>query len=62
MIDKVAYEDAREYQIAMEHDRRARNEAETVLALQEEAAEAVETFKRHSAGLFMRWALRALGL
>lgn len=52
--DKIAFEDAREHQIAMEHARRARTEAETVLSLQEEAAEAWDHFQHHVAGFWGR--------
>jgi hypothetical protein len=60
MPDKQAFEDAREYQIAMEHNRRARNEAESVLVLQGEAEEAWRAFLQQEAGFFGRWMRRMI--
>ena len=60
MIDKIAYEDAREFQIAMEHERTARHEASTVLSLQSEAADAWDAFCAQKAGFFGRWMRRLM--
>lgn len=59
---KQAYEDQREFQIAMEHERRARNEAEGVLSLQQEATEAWDAFRHHQAGAMARHLLRLFRL
>lgn len=52
MIDKQKFEAAREFQIAMEHDRRARDEFGDVLSMEDELAEVGDTLAHHRRGLF----------
>ncbi len=47
----TAFEDAREFQIAMEHDRRARSELGTVLSAQDELQDAAQTLEHHRSGM-----------
>ena len=54
MIDKQKFEAAREFQIAMEHDRRARDEFGDVLSMEDELAEVGDTLA-HLFEAFFGW-------
>jgi len=58
--DKQAYEDMREHQLAVEHVRRARNEAAGVLSLQAELAEAERALELMRGGMESRYFNRGL--
>lgn len=61
-MDKVAFEDARYHQLAMEYERRARSELAGVVSMQAEAADAWEAFKAQESSFVARYLRRCLGL